>query len=214
MPGTTTFVTTASVLAKGPVEKVRRGVASAGRLAWVAPQADGWVLVLPERPLDLVDDVDPYDLIGLGRSLEAVGCPHVLVISVRGPLATAQLITPGAPTAFVGWRGEAHARGPASRVEPDASAFAARIGVPERGELLELLLEQVGPDPAERLRAFCLAFGLPTVAVGITAEDVAEERRHLPTVERYRHRSRLQRLARRLSWRPRRVAMPQPRHPR
>jgi hypothetical protein len=215
MPGTTTLVTTASVLAKGPLERVRRGVAVADRQAWVAPLGDGWVLVLPERPTRPLDDVDPYDLIGLGRTLQASGCATVLVLSVRGALATAQLISRGRPSAFVGWRGELHARGPASRVEPDASSFAARLGVPERGELLELLLEQVGPDPSERLRAFCLAFGLPTAAVGITAEDVAEERRHLPTVERYRHVGRLARLRTRLSWRRRRLVatLPSPRTP-
>ena len=213
MRSTTTLVTTASLLAKGSVERVRRGVGAAGRHGWIAPLAEGWVLVLPERPSTPQDDVDPYDLIELGRALQAQGCPQVLVLSVRGALATVQLMSEGAPSAFVGWRGEGHTRGPASRVEPDAGRFASRLGVPERGELLELLLEQVGPDPSERLRALCLAFGLPTSAIGITAEDVAEERRHLPTVERYHHTGRLARVRARLSWRRRRLVatLPAPR---
>ena len=216
MRSTTTLVTTASLLARGSVEKVRRAVGAAGRQGWIAPLAEGWVLVLPERPPVPVDEVDPYDLIELGRTLQSEGCPQVLVVSVRGALATVQLLSAGAPSAFVGWRGEGHTRGPASRVEPDAGCFASRLGVPERGELLELLLEQVGPDPSERLRALCLAFGLPTAAIGITAEDVAEERRHLPTVERYRHVGRWQRLRTRISWRRRRLvaSLPAPRRAR
>jgi hypothetical protein len=194
---TGTECSTASILVRGPLERVREVVVRLGREAWVAPAGSGWVLVLPDRPGRLpggsVDDVDPYDLVGLGRALCDGGLAQVLVFSVRRGLGVSQLMSHDHDTAFIGWRCEESGEKPASRVEPDAFTFCSRFGVPERAELLELLLDDRSGTPEERLAAFCTALGLPLVAVGATADRLAEERLHLPAVERHRRRGRIER---------------------
>ena len=194
---TRTDCSTASILVRGPLERVREVVVRRGREAWIAPVGSGWVLVLPDRPSRLpgqaVDDVDPYDLVGLGRALCDAGLAQALVFSVRRGLGVSQLMSRDHDTAFVGWRCEESGEKPASRVEPDAFTFCSRFGVPERAELLELLLDDRSGTPEERLGAFCTALGLPLVAVGATADRLAEERLHLPAVERHRRRGRLER---------------------
>jgi len=197
---TGTDCSTASVLVRGPLERVREVVVRLGREAWVAPAGSGWVLVLPDRPGRspgrsgaVVDEVDPYDLVGLGRALCDGGLAQVLVFSVRRGLGVSQLMSRDHDTAFIGWRCEESGEKPASRVEPDAFTFCSRFGVPERAELLELLLDDRSGTPEERLAAFCTALGLPLVAVGATADRLAEERLHLPAVERHRRRGRVER---------------------
>jgi hypothetical protein len=191
---TRTDVSTASILVRGPLERVREVVVRLGREAWVAPVGPGWVLVLPERPSGPVtDEVDPYDLVGLGRALCDGGLAQVLVFSVRRGLGVCQLMSRDHDTAFIGWRCEESGEKPASRVEPDAFTFCSRFGVPERTELLELLLDDRSGAPEARLAAFCTALGLPLAAVGATAERLAEERLHLPAVERHRRRGRVER---------------------
>jgi hypothetical protein len=197
---TRTDCSTASILVRGPLERVREVVVRLGREAWIAPAGSGWVLVLPDRPGRLpgrpgpvVDEVDPYDLVGLGRALCDGGLAQVLVFSVRRGLGVSQLMSRDHDTAFIGWRCEESGEKPASRVEPDAFTFCSRFGVPERAELLELLLDDRSGTPEERLAAFCTALGLPLVAVGATADRLAEERLHLPAVERHRRRGRLER---------------------
>jgi hypothetical protein len=176
-------VTTASVLARGTVPDVRAAVVRLGRKAWLAPAGDGWVLVLPERAEE-PDHLDPFDLVGLGRGLTDRGVHQVLLLSVRRGLGVAQLVSRRAESAFVGWRGEESGHQAASRAEPHAVGFCARIGVPERAELLELLLEDVSGTPEDRLGDLCRALGLTTVGLGATADDLADERLHLPGVER------------------------------
>ena len=110
----------------------------------------------------------------------------MLVFSVRRGLGVSQLMSREHDTAFIGWRSEESGETPASRVEPDAFTFCSRFGVPERAELLELLLDDRSGTPEARLAAFCTALGLPLVAVGATADRLAEERLHLPAVERHR----------------------------
>jgi hypothetical protein len=180
-------VTTASVLARGSVPDVGAAVVRLGRKAWLAPAGAGWVLVLPERSGDS-DQLDPYDLVGLGRGLTDRGVRQVLLLSVRHGLGVAQLVSRREESAFVGWRGEESGHQAASRAEPHAVGFCARIGVPERAELLELLLEDVSGTPEDRLGDLCRALGLTTVGLGATADDLADERLHLPGVERlHRH---------------------------
>jgi hypothetical protein len=143
--------------------------------------------VLPERSEDS-DQLDPYDLVGLGRGLTDRGVRQVLLLSVRHGLGVAQLVSRREESAFVGWRGEESGHQAASRAEPHAVGFCARIGVPERAELLELLLEDVSGTPEDRLGDLCRALGLTTVGLGATADDLADERLHLPGVERlHRH---------------------------
>jgi hypothetical protein len=197
---TRTDCSTASILVRGSLERVREVVVRLGREAWIAPAGSGWVLVLPDRPGRLpgrpgpvVDEVDPYDLIGLGRALCDGGLAQVLVFSVRRGLGVSQLMSRDHDTAFIGWRCEESGEKPASRVEPDAFTFCSRFGVPERAELLELLLDDRSGTPEDRLAAFCTALGLPLVAVGATADRLAEERLHLPAVERHRRRGRVER---------------------
>ena len=194
--------TTASILARGSVQRIRETVVSRGRDAWIAPVGDGWVLVLPDRPeprrgrrteLEPAAGIDPYGLIPLGRQFIGRDCPQVLVFSVQAGLGVAQLISRETDMAFIGWRSDASGRPAGSRAEPDAVTFAARFGVPERAELLELLLDDHSGTPDERLVGFCVALGLPPVAVGATAADVAQERLHLPGVERQSRRSRIER---------------------
>lgn len=201
MPATQA-VTTASILARGSVPRVRETVVSRGRDAWIAPVGAGWVLVLPDRPepgrgprsgVESAADVDPYGLIPLGRHLIGRDCPQVLVFSVQDGLGVAQLISRETDMAFIGWRSEASGQPAGSRAEPDAVTFAARFGVPERAELLELLLDDHSGTPDERLVGFCIALGLPPVAVGATADHVAQERLHLPGVERQSRRNRIER---------------------
>ena len=189
-------VSTASILVRGPLERVREVVVRQGREAWIAPAGEGWVLVLPDHPAagHVVDDVDPYDLVGLGRAICDAGLAQVLVFSVRGGLGVSQLMSREHDTAFVGWRSEESGEPAASRVEPDAFTFCSRFGVPERTELLELLLDDRSGSPEARLAAFCTALGLPLVAIGATADRLAQERLHLPAVERQRRRGRLERL--------------------
>ena len=43
-------VSTASILVRGPLERVREVVVRQGREAWIAPAGEGWVLVLPDHP--------------------------------------------------------------------------------------------------------------------------------------------------------------------
>lgn len=193
---TLTDVSTASVLVRGSLERVREAVLRLGREAWIAPAGEGWVLVLPDEPDDAAtprDEVDPYDLVTLGRELCDAGLPQVLVFSVRRGLGVSQLMSPHHDTAFIGWRCEESGEPPASRVEPDAYTFCSRFGVPERAELLELILEDRSGAAAERLTAFCIALGLPPVAIGATSSRLAEERMHLAGVERHRRRGRLER---------------------
>jgi hypothetical protein len=193
---TRTDVTTASILVRGPLERVREAVVRLGREAWIAPAGEGWVLVLPDHPADgqAVDDVDPYDLVGLGRAICDSGLAQVLVFSVRRGLGVSQLMSREHDTAFIGWRSEESGEPAASRVEPDAFTFCSRFGVPERTELLELLLDDRSGTPEARLAAFCTALGLPVVAIGATADRLAQERLHLPAVERHRRRGRVERL--------------------
>jgi hypothetical protein len=193
---TRTDVSTASILVRGPLERVREVVVRQGREAWIAPAGQGWVLVLPDRPTDgqVVDEVDPYDLVGLGRAICDGGLAKLLVFSVRGGLGVSQLMSRDHDTAFIGWRSEESGEPAASRVEPDAFTFCSRFGVPERTELLELLLDDRSGGPDARLAAFCTALGLPVVAIGATADRLAEERLQLPAVERHRRRGRLERL--------------------
>ena len=193
---TRTDVSTASILVRGPLERVREVVVRQGREAWIAPAGQGWVLVLPDRPADgnPVDEVDPYDLVGLGRAICDGGLAQVLVFSVRGGLGVSQLMSRDHDTAFIGWRSEESGEPAASRVEPDAFTFCSRFGVPERTELLELLLDDRSGPPESRLAAFCTALGLPVVAIGATADRLAQERLHLPAVERHRRRGRVERL--------------------
>jgi len=193
---TLTDVSTASILVRGPLERVREVVVRQGREAWIAPAGQGWVLVLPDHPSDgqVVDGVDPYDLVGLGRAICDGGLAQVLVFSVRAGLGVSQLMSREHETAFVGWRSEESGEPAASRVEPDAFTFCSRFGVPERTELLELLLDDRSGSPDARLAAFCTALGLPVVAIGATADRLAQERLHLPAVERHRRRGRLERL--------------------
>jgi hypothetical protein len=180
-------VTTASVLARGTVPQVRAVVVRLGRKAWVAPAGPGWVLVLPERP-QAADPLDPFDLLGLGRGLTDQGIRTALLLSVRRGLGVAQLLVPRQESSFVGWRGEESGHPAASRAEPGAVGFCRQIGVPERAELLELLLEDVSGSPEERLGDLCRALGLTTAGLGATADDLADERVHLPGVERlHRH---------------------------
>jgi hypothetical protein len=176
---TRTDVTTASILVRGPLERVREAVVRLGREAWIAPAGEGWVLVLPDHPADgqAVDDVDPYDLVGLGRAICDSGLAQVLVFSVRRGLGVSQLMSREHDTAFIGWRSEESG-------EPAAS----------RAELLELLLDDRSGTPEARLAAFCTALGLPVVAIGATADRLAQERLHLPAVERHRRRGRVERL--------------------
>ena len=105
---TGTECSTASILVRGPLERVREVVVRLGREAWVAPAGSGWVLVLPDRPGRLpgasVDEVDPYDLVGLGRALCDGGLAQVLVFSVRRGLGVSQLMSRDHDTAFIGWR--------------------------------------------------------------------------------------------------------------
>ncbi len=104
---TRTDVSTASILVRGPLERVREVVVRLGREAWVAPAGEGWVLVLPDRPVDpaeAVDEVDPYDLVGFGRSICDGGLRQVLVFSVRRGLGVSQLMSRDHETAFIGWR--------------------------------------------------------------------------------------------------------------
>lgn len=193
---TLTDVSTASILARGPLERVREAVVRLGKEAWVAPAGRGWVLVLPDEPADLAtvrDEVDPYDLVGIGRALCDQGLAQVLVFSVRRGLGVSQLMSRDHDTAFIGWRSADSGESPASRVEPDAFTFCSRYGVPERTELLELLLDDCSGSADERLAAFCVALGLPPVAIGVTSTRLAEERMHLPGVERHRRRGRLER---------------------
>lgn len=189
-------VSTASILVRGPLERVREVVVRQGREAWIAPAGEGWVLVLPDHPSDgqATDEVDPYDLVGLGRSICDGGLAQVLVFSVRKGLGVSQLMSRDHDTAFIGWRSEESGEPAASRVEPDAFTFCSRFGVPERTELLELLLDDRSGPPEARLAAFCTALGLPVVAIGATADRLAQERLHLPAVERHRRRGRLERL--------------------
>ena len=194
---TRTDVSTASILVRGPLERVREVVVRLGREAWVAPAGEGWVLVLPDRPVDpadAVDEVDPYDLVGFGRSICDGGLRQVLVFSVRRGLGVSQLMSRDHETAFIGWRSAESGEAPASRVEPDAFTFCSRFGVPERTELLELLLDDRTGTAEARLAAFCLALGLPPVAIGATADRLAEEGLHLPAVERHRRRGVVERL--------------------
>jgi hypothetical protein len=193
MPQTATAVSTASILARGPLEHVRESVIRHGRQAWIAPVGDDWVLVLPDMPDTSPDPVDPFDLISLGRQLVSPACPQVLVFCVRDGLGVAQLMSREHDTAFIGWRCEGSAQPASSRVEPSAVAFATRFGVPERGELLELLLDDVTGAPEDRLAALCLALGLPVVAIGATSRHVAEEQLHLPQLERHTRRGRVER---------------------
>jgi hypothetical protein len=180
-------VTTASLLARGSVPEVRAAVVRLGRKAWVAPAGEGWVLVLPERAPE-PDPLDPFDLLGTGRGLTDRGVGQVLLLSVRHGLGVAQLLSRRQESAFVGWRGEESGHDAASRAEPHAVGFCTRIGVPERAELLELLLEDVSGTPEERLGDLCRALGLTTRGLGATADDLADERVHLPGVERlHRH---------------------------
>jgi hypothetical protein len=194
MPQTSTAVSTASILARGSVEEVRESVIRHGREGWIAPVSDEWVLVLPDLPETSPDPVDPFDLISLGRQLISPACPQVLVFCVRDGLGVTQLMSREHDTAFIGWRSEGPGQEASSRVEPNAQTFAARFGVPERGELLELLLDDVTGTPEERLASLCLALGLPVVAIGATSAHVAEERLHLPQIERHTRRGRLERL--------------------
>lgn len=188
-------VSTASVLAQGPLDRVRAAVVRAGREAWVAPAADGWVVVLPDDPgpAGVRDDVDPYDLVGLGRMLCDSGVAQVLVLSERNGLALCQLMSATADTAFIGWRTADSGEPPASRVEPDAFTFCDRLGTPARTERLELVLEDVSGSGSERLDALCWALGLPAVAVGATATRLAAEEVHLPGMERQARRRPLER---------------------
>jgi hypothetical protein len=180
-------VTTASVLARGTVPQVRAAVVRLGRKAWLAPAGPGWVLVLPERTA-VPDPLDPFDLLGLGRGLADRGIGQVLLLSVRHGLGVAQLLSRRQESAFVGWRGEESGHQAASRAEPGAVGFCARIGVPERAELLELLLEDVSGTPEQRLADLCRALGLSTAGLGATADDLSDERLHLPGAERlHRH---------------------------
>ena len=193
---TLTDVSTASILVRGSLERVREAVLRLGREAWIAPAGEGWVLVLPDEPGDDAgprDEVDPYDLVGLGRLLCDAGLAQVLVFSARGGLGVSQLMSPHHDTAFIGWRSADSGEPPASRVEPDAYTFCSRFGVPERTELLELILEDRSGTAAERLTAFCIALGLPPMAIGATSSRLAEERMHLNGVERHRRRGRLER---------------------
>lgn len=193
---TLTDVTTASMLVRAPLDRVREAVLRLGREVWVAPAGDGWVLVLPDEPGDpaeVLDEVDPYDLVGLGRSLCDHGLAQVIVFSVRRGLGVSQLMSRDHDTAFIGWRSAESGEPAASRVEPDAFTFCSRYGVPERTELLELLLEDRSGSATERLSAFCVALGLPPVAIGATSQRLAEERMHLHGVERHRRRGRLER---------------------
>jgi hypothetical protein len=192
-------VSTASVLARGPIERVRDVVVRTGRESWVVPGGNGWVVVLPDGPgpTGARDDVDPYDLVGLGRTLCDSGLGTVLVMSERNGLALCQLMSPHHDTAFIGWRTAESGEPPASRVEPDAPTFAARLGAPERTEVLELVLEDVSGTSGDRLDALCWALALPAVAVGATASRLSSEELHLPGMERQTHRSTLERLFRR-----------------
>ena len=189
-------VSTAAVLARGPIERVRDVVARTGRESWVVPGGNGWVVVLPDGPgpAGPRDDIDPYDLVGLGRTLCDAGLRSVLVMSERDGLALCQLMSPHHDTAFIGWRTAESGEPPASRVEPDAPTFAARLGAPERIEVLELVLEDVSGTGGERLDALCWALALPSVAVGATASRLSAEELHLPGMERQTRRSALERL--------------------
>ena len=194
---TLTGVSTASVLVRAPLHRVREVVLRLGLEAWVAPAGEGWVLVLPQRstdPADIKDEIDPYDLVGLGRAMCDHGLAQVLVLSVGRGLAISQLMSRDHDTAFIGWMCAGPGEPTASLVEPDAFTFCARFGVPMRTELLELVLEEGSGTVHERIAAFCLALGLPTVAIGATAEQLADERLHLPGVERFGRRGPVGRL--------------------
>jgi len=194
---TLTEVSTASALVRAPLDRVRQVVLRIGLAAWVAPVGEAWVLVLPERstdPRDADDEIDPYDLVGLGRAMCDQGLAQVLVFSVSSGLGVSQLMSPDQDTAFIGWRCAGSDQPTASLVEPDAFTFCSRFGLPMRTELLELLLEDVTGTADQRLAAFCLALGLPTVVIGATADELADERLHLPGVERFGRRSPVGRL--------------------
>jgi hypothetical protein len=188
--GTRTDVPTASIVARGSLERVREAVRCLGRPAWVAPGSGGWVLVLPEAPAagEVRDPIDPYDLVGFGRGLCDAGLVQVLVLSVRAGLGVSQLMSRDHDTAFIAWRTAESGEPPVSRVEPDAFTFCSRFGVPERTELVELILEDRTGAAAGRLSAFCLALGLPLAAIGATAELLGDESLHLPGAERLRPR--------------------------
>lgn len=201
---TLTDVSTASILVRSPLTRVRDLVVRLGRECWLAPAGDGWVLVLPDLPEGgSGDEVDPFGLVGLGRALCDAGLEQVLVFSVGRGLGLSQLMSPAHETAFIGWRTEQSGEPPASRVEPDAITFCRRFGVPERAELLELLLEDHSGSAEERLAGFCVALGLPPAAIGASSARLAQERLHLPGAERHTRRGLLERwLARGFSPRP------------
>jgi hypothetical protein len=193
MPQTTTRVSTASILVRGSVDAVRESVVRHGRHAWIAPVGTDWVLVLPDLPGAAHDPADPYDLVSLGRSLLSPACRQLLVFCVGDGQGVVQLMSRDHDLAVIGWQVETVGHPASSRAEPNALTFAARFGVPERGELLELLLEDRSGAPEDRLAAVCLALGLPVVAVGATSAHVSEERLHLSAVERHTRRGRLER---------------------
>jgi hypothetical protein len=193
MPQTKIDVSTASILVRGSVEEVRESVVRHGRQAWIAPVGAGWVLVLPDLPGAAQDPADPYDLVSLGRRLLSPGCRQVLVFCVGDGLGVVQLMSRDHDLAVIGWQGETAGQAASARAEPSALTFASRFGVPERGELLELLIEDLTGSPEDRLAAVCLALGLPVVAVGATSGHVSEERLHLPAVERHTRRGRVER---------------------
>ena len=194
MPTRSQDVTTASVLARGTLAQVREAVVRLGRDAWLAPAGPGWVLVVPDRDGDRdADAADPFDLIGLGRGLTQRGVSQALVLGVVHDLGVAQLMSRSHETAYVGWRGEGSGRERASRAEPDAMTFCTRFGVPERAELVELLLEDISGRPEERLADLCRALAIPSTGLGVTADAIADERLHLPYLERQARRGLVER---------------------
>ena len=187
---TLTDVTTASILVRGGLERVSAVADRLDRETWVAPAQGDWTLVLPDAPApaEARDEVDPYDLVGLGRALCHHGIDQVLILSVQDGYGVGQLMSRRHDTAFIGWRSAQSGEPPASRVDPDAYGFCARYGVPERTELVELLLEDVSGTPDLRLADLCRALGLPVSAVGVTGAMLSEERAHLAGAERHRRR--------------------------
>ena len=65
------------------------------RETWVAPAEGDWTLVLPDAPApaEARDDVDPYDLVGLGRALCHHGIDQVLILSVQDGYGVGQLMS-------------------------------------------------------------------------------------------------------------------------
>lgn len=189
---TRTDVTTASILVRGGFERVRVVADRLDRETWVAPADGAWTLVLPAAPVRAAirDEVDPYDLVGLGRALCDQGIDQVLVLSVQHGYGVGQLMSRHQDTAFIGWRSAESGEPPASRADPDAYRFCARYGVPERTELVELLLEDLTGTPDLRLADLCRALGLPVAAVGATGPLLSEERLHLAGAERHHGRRR------------------------